>query len=135
VSLAYMNYDDDYETSMARSARIANPLPTMFSRQQVAMEINVVMTPAEAKAQTEQDSLLAVAGADQVRDPLPWAYLELDPADVINVEMNDGRSYNAASTSLRSAPTSRSAPRPMRRTPAPMTAGKRSSSPTAAGRA
>jgi hypothetical protein len=95
VSLAYMNYDDDYEASMARSARISNPLPTMFSRQTVAMEINVVMTPAEAKAQTAKILYSQWLERTKYETHLPWAYLEIDPADVINVEMNDGRSYNA----------------------------------------
>jgi hypothetical protein len=95
VSLAYMNYKDDYETSMARSARVANPLPTMFSRQQLAMEINIVMTPNEAKQQTNKILYSQWLERTKYETRLPWAYLELDPADLISVTMNDGRSYTA----------------------------------------
>jgi hypothetical protein len=79
VTLAYMNIEADFEASTARSARISNPIPTMFSRQQVAMEINVVLTPHRGQEPGQQDALLAVAGAHPAHTRLPWAYLNLDP--------------------------------------------------------
>lgn len=94
VSLTYMNIADNYETSVARSTRISNPIPTMFSRQQLALEMNVVMDPASAKAQ-----VLAILYSQwqervEYKTRLPWAYLNLDPTDVVNFQMNDGRLYN-----------------------------------------
>lgn len=94
VSLTYMNYSDDYMSSVAHSQRATNPYPTMFSRQQVSMEMNVALIPSEAKAQVKR--ILYSQWAERVSHStrLPWAYLDLDPGDVITVEMNDGRSYN-----------------------------------------
>lgn len=93
VTLAYMNWEQDYETGTARSQRISNPYPTMFSRQQLAMEMNVVMTPDEAKIQANKILYSQWLERTKHTSLLPWAYLELDPADVFNVAMNDGRSY------------------------------------------
>lgn len=93
VSLAYMNWEQDYETGTARSQRISNPYPTMFSRQQLAIEMNVVMTPKEAKVQANKILYTQWTERTKHTSSLPWAYLELDPADVFNVTMNDGRSY------------------------------------------
>lgn len=95
VTLTYMNLDDNYETSLARSTRLTNPIPTMFSRQIVAIEATVVMEPAEAKERT--DAILYTQWGERTKytTRLPWAYLDLDPADMINVNMNDGRAYYA----------------------------------------
>jgi len=93
VSLSYMNIENDYQTAVAHSTRISNPLPTMFSRQQVAIEVTVVMTPTEAKART--NAALYTQWSERVKHAtrLPWSYLDLDPADLITVNMNDGRTY------------------------------------------
>ncbi|UTC29067.1 putative tail protein [Brevundimonas phage vB_BpoS-Marchewka] len=93
VTISYMNVDRDFETSTAHSVRIASPVPTMFSRQQVSMEINIVMAAKEAKAQVHK--MLYAQWAERVRHRtfLPWSYLMLDPGDTINVRMDDGRLY------------------------------------------
>ncbi len=93
IQLTYMNYNDDYQTSVARSQRVANPLPTMFSRQQVAMEANLVLTPNEAKIQTRKILYSQWGERIQHTSRLPWAYLNLDPSDAVNVDFNDGRTY------------------------------------------
>ncbi len=93
VTLSYMNYDDDYQTSIARSSRISNPLPTMFSRQQLDMELNVVLTSTEAKAQTRAILYSQWAERTTHQTHLPWAYLDLDPSDVITTNFNDGRTF------------------------------------------
>jgi hypothetical protein len=100
VSLTYMNWDDDFQSSTARSARLSDPIPTMFSRQQVAMEINVVMTGTEAKNQVNKMLWSQWTERTKHSTRLPWAYLNLDPADIINVKMDDGRSYQDRITSM-----------------------------------
>ena len=93
VTLTYMNPDDDFQTTVAHSTRIANPLPTMFSRQQVAMELNVVMSPVEALNQVNK--ILYSQWGERIKHEtrLPWMYMNLTPSDLISVVMNDGRSY------------------------------------------
>jgi hypothetical protein len=94
VTLTYMNISDNYETSVARSTRISNPIPTMYSRQQLALEMNVVMDPASAKNQVMQILYSQWQERVEYKSHLPWAYLNLDPTDVVNVQMDDGRLYN-----------------------------------------
>lgn len=93
VLLSYMNWDDDFATSTAVSRRMSNPNPTMFSRQQVAMEIAVVMTGTEAKNQVNK--ILWAQWGERMKHStrLPWAYMDLDPADTVTVTMDDGRQY------------------------------------------
>lgn len=93
ISLSYMNIERDFETTTAMSQRISSPTPTMFSRQPVAMELNIVMTPKEAKVQVHK--MLYAQWLERVEHTsrLPWALINLDPGDSIEVRMNDGRVY------------------------------------------
>ncbi|UTU07844.1 putative tail protein [Caulobacter phage C1] len=93
VSLTYMNWDQDYETGVVRSKRITNPKPTMYSRQQVNLEMNMVMSPTEAKVQVNKILYSQWGERTKHTSTLPWALLNLDPSDIVTVEFNDGRSY------------------------------------------
>ncbi len=94
VLLTYMNIEDDYESSTARTARVTNPQPTMYSNQQLAMEINIVMHPTDAKNQIAQVLYAQWGERTKHNSRLPWAYLALTPADLFYVTMNDGRTFN-----------------------------------------
>lgn len=93
ITLAYMDYDNDFQTATAISTRISAPLPTMYSRQQVSMEVNIVMTASQAKTQVNKALYSQWSERTKHNTRLPWSYLPLDPADLIRVNMNDGRSY------------------------------------------
>lgn len=93
VTLAYMNIDDDFETSTASSIRVSNPIPTMFSRQQVQLQINLVATPTEAKDIVHNVLYSQWLERTKHETRLPWAYLDMDPSDTFKTVMNDGRSY------------------------------------------
>ncbi|UTC29066.1 putative tail protein [Brevundimonas phage vB_BpoS-Marchewka] len=93
VHLSYMNWDQDFETSTAQTRRISNPIPAMFSYQQVSMEIGVVMTAKEAKDQVNRMLWAQWAERTQHTTSLPWAYIDLDPADIVDVRFTDGRRY------------------------------------------
>ena len=93
VTLAYMNIDEDFETSTARSMRISSPVPTMFSRQQLAMQVNIVATPNEAKDIVHRILYSQWLERTKHETRLPWAFLDIDPSDTIKVSMNDGRTY------------------------------------------
>jgi hypothetical protein len=93
VSLAYMNATDDYGTSTAVAKRLNDPDPTMYSLQQVAIETTLVMAPVDAKNQVNKILYSQWAERAKHNTRLPWAYLDLDPADVVKVNMQDGRSY------------------------------------------
>lgn len=93
VALSYMNWERDFETSTALTKRITSPSPTMFSFQQVSMEIGVVLTPKEAKDQVNKILWSQWAERTEHETAVPWAYLDLDPADIVDVRFDDGRRY------------------------------------------
>lgn len=93
VILTYFNWDDDFANSTAQSKRLQNPTPTMFSNQQLAMEIGVVLTATEAKNQVNKIIWSQWAERTKHDTRLPWAYLDLDPSDTVSVTMDDGRQY------------------------------------------
>ena len=93
VELGYLNYSNDYNAGVARSQRVANPIPTMYSRQKLSMELNLIMTPDKAKIQARKMLYAQWTERTQHSTRLPWAYMDMDPADVISVTMNDGRNF------------------------------------------
>lgn len=94
IALGFMNVNDDYQSSVAHTQRISAPYSTVNSRQQVSMDVSIVFTPSEAKTRARQMLYAQWAERTAHTTRLPWAYMDLDPADLITVEMNDGRSYN-----------------------------------------
>ncbi|AXQ69195.1 tail protein [Caulobacter phage CcrBL9] len=93
VSLTYMNYERDFQESVAQSKRISSPTRTMQSDQLVAIEANLVLKPAEAKERVNH--MLYDQWNERTRHTthLPWAYLDLDPSDWVEVRLDDDRTY------------------------------------------
>lgn len=93
MTLVVMNADHDFETTAQTAKRISNPAPTMFSRQRVTVEANLVMTPTEAKNQVHKMLYAQWKERTKHETRLPWAYMNLDPSDLLRIELNDGRDY------------------------------------------
>jgi hypothetical protein len=93
ISMTYMNVDDDFEASTAHSIRVSDPIPTMWSRQQVALQMNLVLTSTEAKNMVNKMLYSQWTERTKHNTRLPWAYLNLDPSDLVKVRLNDGRTY------------------------------------------
>ncbi|UTU07845.1 gene transfer agent host specificity protein [Caulobacter phage C1] len=94
ISLTYLNYDRDYQESVAMSKRIVSPYATMQSNQLVAIEANLILKPSEAKERVNH--MLYDQWNERTRHTtnLPWAYLDLDPSDWIEVRLDDDRTYS-----------------------------------------
>uniref|UniRef100_A0AB74UMH1 Tip attachment protein J domain-containing protein n=1 Tax=Caulobacter phage BL57 TaxID=3348355 RepID=A0AB74UMH1_9VIRU len=93
IDLTYMNIDDDYNPSTAKSKRISAPVATMLSRQQVKTECNLVMDATEAKNRVNVMLYTQWDERTQHNTALPWRYAHLDASDLISVTMEDGRNY------------------------------------------
>ncbi|AFU86931.1 gene transfer agent host specificity protein [Caulobacter phage Ccr32] len=93
IDLTYSNIDDDYNPSTAKSKRIASPVATMLSRQQVKAECNLVMDATEAKNRVNIMLYTQWEERTQHQTALPWLYANLDASDLISVTMEDGRNY------------------------------------------
>lgn len=93
MTLSFMNPDINFETNTQSAKRIANPIPTMYSRQRANVEANLVMTATEAKQQVHKMLYQQWKERTTHGTRLPWAYLHLDPSDIIRVALDDGRTY------------------------------------------
>lgn len=93
VSISYMDHDRDFDTGLAQSSRIVNPVPTTHSQQILAIEVSVVFTPKEAKDQANRILWSQWAERTQHTTALPWAYIDLDPGDIVDYAFRDGRQF------------------------------------------
>ncbi len=93
ISLGYTNSDNDYQESVARSARVSNPLPSMYSLQSTQIGLSLTMNAVQAKQQAAKILYSQWAERTTHQTHLPWAYMYLDPSDNIQVEMDDGRTF------------------------------------------
>jgi len=93
ITIVYTNVDDDFEQSTARAKRIQNPTPSMYSKQIMSLETNLILEPSDAKTRVHR--MLYTQWGERTRHDsrMPWAYAYLDPSDLINVNFPDGRQY------------------------------------------
>lgn len=93
VALVYLNIDLDLQTSTAKSNRISSPRPTMYSKQEVQFEANIIFNATEAKIRTAAMLYVQWAERSKHKTKLPLAYTYLDPCDLITVNLPDSREY------------------------------------------
>lgn len=93
INFSFFNSEDDYETSMARAKRQVAPISTMFSPQTSTFEANIVFDPTEAKQRAHKMLYTQWGERNKHEARMPWAHVDLDPSDLINVDFPDGRQY------------------------------------------
>ncbi len=93
INFSFFNSEDDYETSMARAKRQVAPISTMFSPQTSTFEANIVFEPTEAKQRAHKMLYTQWGERNKHEAKMPWAHIDLDPSDLINVDFADGRRY------------------------------------------
>lgn len=94
VVINYTDYYRDYLVGTQESKRISSPYPTQYSGDQLTIQLPIALSPSKAKRIA---SIIAAASwSSRNRDQLklPWAYLALDPADPIRINLDDGRQYD-----------------------------------------
>ena len=87
VALTYPNYSDDYAAGTETGSRGTDGFVV------VARQVNVVMTPAEAKAVAETLAAQAGIAATTAKIALTDYYAALEPTDPITVPDQDGNTY------------------------------------------
>lgn len=93
ITLAYMNKDRDYQASTAVYRRPSSPIPTMYSQQQAAIEVNIVASATDAQNLVRKMVYTQWTERTKHDTKLPWAYAYLDPSDLLSVNFPDGRNY------------------------------------------
>ena len=90
ISLSFFDVNFDHQVGAVSAKRILNPSPAVFSNDEREVQLPLVLTPTEARTIAERTLNIAWQERRAHEFMLPWEYLELDPADVVDVTLNSG---------------------------------------------
>ena len=90
LTLTYADKDRDYQMNTAAVKRIRNPDPTVFSDNQIDIQLSVVMTSTPAKQMAERLLYTAWNERHTFATRLSPKFDYLDPADVATLTLDDG---------------------------------------------
>jgi len=102
LTLTYMDKDRDYQQNTAAVKRIRNPDPTVFSDNQIDLQLAMVSTSTPAKQMAEILLYTAWNQRHSFDTKLGPKYDYLDPGDAVQLTLDDGYTTRVrlASTSL-----------------------------------
>ena len=89
--MIYTDVDRDYQQGSAHMRRVTNPTPAMYSNKTQNIEMPLVLHEHEAQDITQRLLYLTWMSRDTTKSRLSWTHADLDPADVIQFELTDGR--------------------------------------------
>jgi len=92
-SLTFMDKDADYQQQMATAKRILLPEPTMNSRNVLGFEIPIALDVTTSKQTAEKGLFTAWNERSTYEYRLGWRFLELDPSDLVQVNLDDGTQF------------------------------------------
>lgn len=91
IAMVYTDQDRDYQQGSAHFRRTARPSPTMYSNKTENIEMPIVMLESEARDIAQRLMFLTWMSRDTSQMRLPWTHADLDPTDVIQLQLKDGR--------------------------------------------
>jgi hypothetical protein len=91
VTLSFYNAKKDYETGSQYFARPSQPLPVMSTKENLEITLPAAMTNGVAKSIAKRILYSAWSERHTVKWSLTRDYLYLDPADVVEISLGDGR--------------------------------------------
>ena len=100
VSVLALNRNNDYQQTVQSEKRISLPLPTMHSRQQIALELPIALDVTTAQRIAARMLILAWIERSAYECVLPPDYLRLDPTDVVNIAFPTGTTFQARATRI-----------------------------------
>lgn len=100
VTVAYSDLDRDYQEGTQAAKRAAKPFPVMYSRDEAVVGLPIVLVNNEAKQIAEKILFNTWQERDRFETSLSWEYLKLDPADTIDINLDDGTSYKLRLTGI-----------------------------------
>jgi hypothetical protein len=92
VNVIHMDPDVDYQQGAQMQKRVAKPVPTMLSRNQVSVELPMALTADTAKSIAAKVLYSSWVERSRHEARLPSDYLRLDPTDVVDVTLPSGAS-------------------------------------------
>jgi hypothetical protein len=100
VTVNYMDVATDYQQGTQAAKRIINPTPTMQSMNEMTIQFPIVFTASEAEQLAER--LLFTVWNERIRYSwkAPWEHLDLNPADVVTLNLTGGATTVALKTRI-----------------------------------
>lgn len=92
VNVLFMDPGADYQQGSQSQKRMSQPLPTMFSKAQLSVELPLVLTPDTAKAIATKALYSAWIERCRHEAQLQSDYLLLEPSDVVDITLPSGTS-------------------------------------------
>jgi len=93
-SVTYIDPANDYQQGSKGRKRPSAPKKTMHSSTNIALQLPVVLTADQAMQIAEVTLYTAWLERDSYSLVAPWDFLTMDPADVVEVDFDDGSSVN-----------------------------------------
>ena len=94
-TITYLDSENDYIQQSNSAKRILSPNPAMSSHNKLGVDVPVAMTSTTAKRQAELTLFSAWAERDMYQARFSWRHLDLDPTDVVTIELDNGDTYRA----------------------------------------
>ena len=100
LSVVYMDRDKDYQQGTQSSKRLQNPVPAMFSHNEMSLPLPMVLTTDFAKQLSEKMLYSAWTERASYQFSLSWKHLDLDPTDVITINLDGGEIFTPRLTQI-----------------------------------
>lgn len=94
-SISYMDKSNAYQAGMQSARRIKLPTPAMFSDNQMGLSIPGVFEAQDAKRIAERKLYTSWLERFSQETRLAWDHADLDPTDVVTINLDDGTSIRA----------------------------------------
>lgn len=91
IAMIYTDQDRDYQQGSAHYRRTAQPAPVMYSKKTENVEMPLVLLEHEARDIAQRLMFLTWMSRDTSKMRLAWTHADLDPTDVIELQLKDGR--------------------------------------------
>jgi len=91
IAMIFQDQNRDYQQGSAHFRRMSLPSPTMYSNKTQNIEMPLVLLDHEARDIAQRLMFLTWMSRDMAKIRLPWTHVDLDPTDVITINLPDGR--------------------------------------------
>lgn len=96
----FIDADNDYLPNAAIAKRQNAPVPTIYTKQKVIIDLPISFHQSDAILVAKTWLWTVWTSIDNYATTLGWKYLWLDPSDTITVTLDDGDSYTVRNTSI-----------------------------------
>jgi len=93
MTVSYIDTGSDFQINTQAAKRVRNPIATVFTDQQIDLQVGLAMSADTAKQHAETLLYAAWIGRHTLSFMLPPDYCYLDAGDVINVTLANGYSF------------------------------------------